>query len=273
MDFDNKLKKYKFNNDCLIILAMNPNLPAPFRVIIVEDMPSFRHDVEELLAQQPGFTLIGSCATVHEALVLIKTTKPDLLLLDIRLPDGTGFDILEQMSPVQCKVIILTAYEEYALQAFRYGAIDYLQKPPLNKNEFREALQRVINAQPLLQEQIAITLRSYREDKKQDRLALRSQQSVKIVSFKDICYLQADDCYTIFFLNDGKKIVVSKPLKHYEELLPDKSFLRIHKSYLVNKHYIGRWHPKESLLYLKDGTQLPVSVRKKELVGRFFKFW
>lgn len=251
---------------------MNPNLPAPFRVIIVEDMPAFRRDVEDLLAQQPGFTLIGTCATVHESLILIKTTKPDLLLLDIRLPDGTGFDILEQMSPAQCKVIILTAYEEYALKAFRYGAIDYLLKP-LNKDEFREALQRVTNAQPLLQEQIAITLQSYREDKKQEHLALRSQQSVEIVGFKDICYLQADDCYTTVFLNGGKKMVVSKPLKYYEELLPDKSFLRIHQSYLVNKLYIGRWHPKESLLYLKDGTQLPVSVRKKELVGRFFKFW
>ena len=251
---------------------MNPNPSAAYRVIIVEDMPGFRKDVEELLAQQPGFTLIGSCSTVHESLVLIKTTKPDLLLLDIRLPDGTGFDILEQMSPAPCKVIFLTAYQEYALQAFRYGAIDYLLKP-LNENEFREALQRVSNAQPLLQEQIAITLRSYREDKKQNQLALRSQQSVQIVSFKDICYLQADDCYTTVFLNDGKKVVVSKPLKYYEELLPDKSFLRIHQSYLVNKLYIGRWHPKENLLYLKDGTQLPVSVRKKELVGRFFKFW
>jgi two-component system, LytTR family, response regulator len=92
---------------------MNPNPSATYRVIIVEDMPGFRKDVEELIAQQPGFTLIGSCATVRESLVLIKTTKPDLLLLDIRLPDGTGFDILEQISPAQCKVIFLTAYQEY----------------------------------------------------------------------------------------------------------------------------------------------------------------
>ena len=129
------------------------------------------------------------------------------------------------------------------------------------------------NAHPLLQEQIAITLQSYREDKKQDHLALRSQQSVQIVSFKDICYLQADDCYTTVFLNDGKKVVVSRSLKYYEELLPGNSFLRIHQSYVVNKIYVRRYHWKEGLLYLKDGTQLPVSVRKKELVGRFFKFW
>jgi two-component system LytT family response regulator len=219
---------------------------------------------------QAGFTFIGSCATVRESLVLIKTTKPDLLLLDINLPDGTGFDILEQMSPAPCKVIFLTAHMEYALQAFRYGAIDYLLKP-LNENEFREALQRVTNAHPLLQEQIAITLHSYRNNKQQDHLALRSQQSVQIVGFKDICYLQADDCYTTFFLNDGKKMVTSKTLKDYEELLSGASFHRTHQSYLVNELYIGRYHPKDSLIYLKDGTQIPVSSRKKEMVDLLIK--
>jgi len=251
---------------------MNPNPPAPVKVIIVEDMDSIRKNVEELLAQQPGFTLIGSCATVHKSVALIKKTKPDLLLLDVRLPDGTGFDILEQMLPALCKVIFITAYEEYAFRAFRVGAIDYLRKP-FTENEFRDALQRVPNVQPLLQEQIDITMHSYRNDKPQDQLVLRSQDSVQIVSCKDICYLQSGDCYTTVFLNDGNKVVVSKPLKYYEEQVPDKSFLRIHQSYLVNKFYIRRYRLKESVLYLKDGTQLPVSVRKKELVLRFFKFW
>ena len=189
---------------------MNPNPPAPFRVIIVEDLPGTREDVEELLAQQPGFTLIGSCGTVSEALVLIKNTKPDLLLLDICLPDGTGFDILDQMSPVQCRVVILSAYEEYALKAFRYAAIDYLRKP-LRKDEFREALRRMSNEHPLMQKQIDIT-HSYLEDKKPNCIALRSQHSVEFVEFTDMCYLQADDCYTNFFLHDGKKVVAPIPL-------------------------------------------------------------
>ncbi len=250
---------------------MNPNPHSSIRVIIVEDLTLTRKGLENFITKQPGFTVIGSCATVHESLVLIKATKPDLLLLDIGLPDGTGFDILEQMSPAQCKVIFLTAHEEYAVRAFRYGAIDYLLKP-VDKNELRDALQRVSNAQPLLQEQIDITLHSYHKNKPKDHIALRTHQAVQIAKFKDICYLQADDCYTTFFFNDGKKMVVSRALKYYEELLPN-TFLRIHHSYLVNKSYIDQYHTKESLLYLKDGTQLPVSVRKKEIVRRHFRFW
>ena len=239
------------------------NLTAPLRVIIVEDLPPFRREIEHLLQQQPGFTLIGTCATVHEALVLIHTTKPDLLLLDIGLPDGTGFDILEHMSPARPKVIFLTAHQEYAIRAIHYGAIDYLLKP-LDPDEFKDALQKVTDAQPLLDEQIDITVQSFRKNKLQDHLALRSQQSVQIVALKDICYLQADGGYTTVFLNGGKKMITSRPLKYYDDLLSGASFLRTHQSYLVNKSYIKQYQWKDGLLFLKDGTQIRVSVRKKK---------
>ena len=246
------------------------NLTPPLRIVIVEDLPGIRQDLEEFLQQQPGFTVIGACASVHEAIVLINATKPDLLLLDIGLPDGTGFDILEQMPPAQSKVIFLTAHQEYAIRAIRYGAIDFLLKP-LNENELREALQKVISAQPLLQEQIAITLQSFRKNKLQDQLALRSQQFVKIVELKDITYLHVDNGITTVFLQDGKKVVTTRPLKEYEELLSGGSFLRTHHSYLVNKRYIDRYHRKDGYLYMKDGTKIPVSDRKKETIVTYFK--
>jgi len=246
---------------------MNPT--APLRIIIVEDHIAIRQDIEDFLYQQPGFIVIGACGTVYEAIVLIHTTKPDLLLLDIGLPDGTGFDILEQL-PAQTKVIFLTAHQEYAIRAIRYGAIDYLLKP-LDEKELKEALQRVIISQPLLQEQIAITLHSFRKNKVQDYIALRSQDFVRIVELKEIRYLQGDNGYTTFFLNDGKKIVSTRNVKDYEELLPDTSFLRPHQSYLINEIFIDRYHPKESLIYLKDGTRIPVSQRKKEMIDLHFK--
>lgn len=245
------------------------NLAAPLRVIIVEDQIAFRQDLEGFLLQQPGFIVIGACGTVHDAIVLIHTTKPDLLLLDIGLPDGTGFDILEQITP-QLKVIFMTAHHEYAIRAIRYGAIDYLLKP-LDENELTEALQRAISAQPLLQEQIAITLHSFRKKKLQDHIALRSQQFVQIVALKEISYLQGDNGYTTVFLHGGKKVVTTKRLKDYEELLSGTSFLRIHQSYLINDQYIYRYHPKDGILYLKDGTQIPVSSRKKEIIDQYFK--
>jgi two-component system, LytTR family, response regulator len=245
------------------------NQAAPLRVIIVEDQIAIRHDIEDFLRQQPGFIVIGTCGTVHDAIVLIHTTKPNLLLLDIGLPDGTGFDILEQITP-QLKVVFLTAHNEYAIRAIRYGAIDYLLKP-LDKTELQEALQRVISAHPPLQEQIAITLHSYRKDKQQDHIALRSHLFVEIIELKEICYLQGDNGYTTVFLNGGKKMVTTKTLKDYEELLPGTSFLRTHQSYMINGLYIHRYHPKEGILYLKDETQIPVSFRKREMVEKYLK--
>jgi two-component system, LytTR family, response regulator len=238
------------------------NMAAPLKVIIVEDLIALRQEIEDLMRQQPDFVVIGVCSTVYEAIVLINATKPDLLLLDIGLPDGTAFDILERIA-VQAKVIFITAHHEFAIRAIRYGALDYLLKP-FNDEELKAALQRAINAQPLLQEQIDITLHSFRKNKVHDHIALRSQQLVKIVTLKEICYLQGDNGYTTVFLNDGKKVVTNGNLKDYEELLSGTSFLRTHQSYLVNELYIDRYHRKDSLLYLKDGTEIPVSYRKQK---------
>lgn len=242
---------------------------TPLRVIIVEDHISVRLDLEDFFQHQPGFIVIAACGTVSDAIVLMNTTKPDLLLLDIRLPDGTGFDILEQM-PGQTKVIFLTAHNEYATKAICYGAIDYLLKP-FDRNELTEALQKVISTQPLLQEQIAITLHTFRKKNQQDYIALRSQQFVDVVHLKDICYLEGNNGCATVFLNSGKKIVTAKRLKHYEELLPGTSFLRPHQSYLVNASYIDRYHLKHGILLLKDGTLIPVSSRNKEMMEYYFK--
>jgi len=246
----------------------NP-LTTPLRVIIVEDMIAIRQGIEEFLQQKPDFIIVGACSTVHDAIALMHTTKPDLLLLDIGLPDGTGFDILEQI-PTQLKVIFLTAHSQYAIQAFEYGAIHYLLKP-YNERQLNEALQRAINAQPLLQEQIDIALHSYRKKKAPEYIVLRSKDYVQIVQVKDICYFQADNYYTIVFLNTGKKVLVTKALKEYDDLLSDTYFLRVHQSYLINEFCIDRYYQKEGVIYLKDATEIPVSNRKKELVEHYFK--
>jgi two-component system LytT family response regulator len=245
-------------------------LPAPLRVIIVEDQIAPLQDLEDFFQQQPDFIIIGACGTVHEAIVQINNTKPDLLLLDIELPDGTGFDILEKLS-LQTKVIFLTAHNDYASQAFEYGAIHYLLKP-YSKRQLSEALQRVINSQPLLQEQIDIAGNSYRKKKAPKYIVLRSLDFVQRVQVKKITYFQADGSYTTVFLKNGKNVIITnKPLREYEKLLSDRLFLRTHKSYLVNTLYIDRYHQKESIIYLKDATEILVSSRKKEMVDLYFK--
>jgi two-component system LytT family response regulator len=123
----------------------------------------------------------------------------------------------------------------------------------------------------LLQEQIAIALQGFREKTPQRRIALHTQQHVKAVEIMDICYLQGDKGCTTVFLNGGEKEVTTKYLKDYEETLPRTTFLRTHHSYLINGFYIDRYHPKESIIYLKDTTKIPVSDRKKEMIELYFK--
>ena len=246
------------------------NLTTPLRVIIVEDMLSIRQDLEAFLQQQPHFIIIGACGTVSDAIALVHNTKPDLLLLDIQLPDGTGFDLLDHTFPGYIKVIFLTAHQEYAIRAIRLGAIDYLLKP-FDEQELIEALQRITSAQPLLRDQIDIALRGLNKFMRQHQIALRSQEFVQIVELKEICYLHADNGYTTVFLDGGKKVVTTRFLKEYEELLSGGTFLRIHTSFLVNERHIHRYHPKDGYLYMKDGTQIPVSSRKKDIIDTYFK--
>ena len=245
-------------------------LPSPLRVFIVEDQLAPLQDLEDYFRQQPDFNVIGACSTVREAIILINKTKPDLLLLDIELPDGTGFDILEKIS-VKTKVIFLTAYDEYAIQAFEYGAIHFLLKP-YSERQLSEALQRVISSHPPLQEQIDIAGHSYKKKKAPKYIVLRALDFVKKVKVKKIIYFLVDGSYTTVFLKDGKNVILAnKPLREYEELLSDRSFLRTHQSYLINTLYIDRYHQKEGIIYLKDATEILVSDRKKEMVDLYFK--
>jgi two-component system LytT family response regulator len=147
------------------------NLTAPFKVMIVEDQIAIRQQLEDFLQRQVGVIVTGACGTVHEALTLMRATQPDLFFLDTELPDGTGFDILEQITE-KTRVIFLANHGEDALRAIRFGAIDYLLKP-FNEKKFDDALQEVFSAPPLLQEQIAITLQCFRTKEIPDSIALR----------------------------------------------------------------------------------------------------
>jgi two-component system LytT family response regulator len=147
------------------------NLTAPLKVMIVEDQIAIRQQLEDFFQHQYNVIIIGVCGTVNEAIKLMRTTQPDLLFLDTELPDGTGFDILEQITE-KTRVIFLANHGEDALRAIHFGAIDYLLKP-FNNQELINALRRVICAQPLLQEQIAITLQSFTTKEIPDSIALR----------------------------------------------------------------------------------------------------
>lgn len=236
------------------------------RVVIVEDQPRLRSEIQFLVEKQNGFIVAGSCGSVKEARTLIPQIKPDLLLLDIHLPDGTGFDVLKETAN-EYKAIFLTGFENHAIQAIKHGALDYLLKP-IDETEFTEALHKISRNLPARPEQAKVAS-SFHQEGIKNKLVLRSQDYLQIVEISQIVYCHSDSGYTTFYFDDKRKVLVSKILKDYEDVLTEPMFLRPHQSYLVNTDYIDRYS-RDGIIHLKNGEQVPVSTRRKDAVLEFF---
>lgn len=239
---------------------------STIRVVVIEDQPEVRNDTQLLVECQKGFTVVGTCGSVKEASQLIRKLKPDLLLLDVHLPDGTGFDVLNEY-PNQFKVIFLTAFEKHAIKAIKFGALDYLLKP-IDEEDLVLALNKAITHFPTNEEQLRIS-RSYHQEGIHSKLVLRSQDYLQVVDIAQIVFCQSDSGYTTFHLSNGKKVVASKILKDYEDILTEPEFIRPHQSYLVNSNYIDKYR-RDGFIQLKTGEDIPVSTRRKEAVMDFF---
>ncbi|TCD12217.1 response regulator transcription factor [Pedobacter frigidisoli] len=240
------------------------------RTLIIEDEPAVRKEIEWLIKQEKDFNLIGSATTVEESMVLIKSTNPDLILMDIQLTDGTAFDILNQLSEISFKIIFITAFNNFAVKAIKYGALDYLLKP-LDDVELKAALNKIVddgaNSLAQQQEQIAI-LKSQSGKTESDldsRIVLHTLEYLQVLQLREIIYCQSESGYTNFFLSEGRRIIISKPLKFYDELLPEKWFLRPHQSFLVNILYVDKFL-KSGTIVLKNKTEIPVSGRRKDYI-------
>jgi len=239
------------------------------RTLIIDDEALLRENTETLLQSHPDFVVVGTGGSLAEGSVLIKSTKPDLVLLDIQLGDGTGFELLNQVEQRNFAVIFVTAFNDQAIRAIKIGALDYLLKP-LDEYEFECALNKV-RALPKFQtsrDQLQLAHTHLQDEVNTDRIALKEQHSVHIVPHDDILYCQSDRGYTHFYLRDNKTLILSSPLKDYEDLLPEVKFFRAHNSYLVNRKYVTRYE-KSGILHLTNGAEIPVAVRKREDVLQY----
>ncbi|NLR60631.1 response regulator transcription factor [Chitinophaga polysaccharea] len=240
------------------------------RTLIIDDEPAIRKDLEWLMKRYGDYVVLGSCGSIAEAKVIIPNTEPDLLLLDIELLDGTGFELLQQFPDRSFRVIFITAYNQHAIKAIKFGAYDYLLKP-VDEDELAATLQRLRAEDPMphkVQLEVADQHLGNKKPGLHNRIVLRSHQYLQVVSFEEILYCQSDGSYTTFHLLDKRKVMVSRPIKEYEELLPEAWFIRIHQSYIVNHHFIDRFL-KDGILILKEGSEIPVSYRKRDFVRQF----
>ena len=209
-------------------------------------------------------TVVGTAGSVVGAAKVIRQQTPDILFLDIALSDGTGFDLLEILPELSSNVIFITAYEEHALRAFRYSATDYLLKP-IDSNMLKSAVDKVKHARfnslpalDLLRESIK------NPGKTPNRISLCTLDKITVVAINDIVRCESEGNNTWFFMNTGERYFVTKTLKHFDDLLIDHEFLRVHQSHLVNFTFISEFSKKDGgFLRLKNGHEVPVSVRKK----------
>ncbi len=238
------------------------------RTFIVEDeQPILEAILEILKSHCKEVEVIGTSDNVSDAVMQIKEKLPDLVLMDINILGGTSFDVLEKLGEINFKLIFITAFEEYAIKAIKFAALDYLVKP-LDPFELISAIEKASKSIEKEHSQVMFqTLLSNltSSEKKFDRIILKTAESIFLINIQDITHIEADGSYTRFFINDGRKIMVSKVIKEYDEMLTEFGFLRVHQSHITNIGYIERFDKNDGgYLVLKDKTIVPVSHRKKD---------
>ena len=239
--------------------------------LIVEDKKGSIELLKWLLKEHcPEIKQVETAISVREAIPAIHSFEPDLVFLDIQMPHESGFDLLTTIDKWTFEVVFTTAYNEFAIQAIRFSALDYLLKP-VDAGELVKAIERFkvkrIYA-PGGEELYKNFIRNI--SSKNKRLALPGVTDIKYVKVEDIIRLEADRNYTRFYFSDRKEFLASKTLKEYEEMLDECGFLRIHRTHLINSLYIKEYE-RDGTLILKDGSKVEVARRKKEQFLKFLK--
>lgn len=240
------------------------------KTILVDDEPRGLSALKRLLELYcPDVKIIGECLDTRTAIENIQLLEPELVFLDIAMPDKNGFDLLNELSPVRFEIIFVTAHNEYTIQAFKYSAVDYLLKPveeDLLIEAVRRAAQRITDKTSAGQvETFLYNLRKLQTPAEM-KLCIPDMKGFRVVGISDIIFCESESSYTIFHLRDGQIITASKSIMEYELLLENNGFCRIHKSFLVNLQHIREYVRGEGgAVVLTNDKTIEVSRRKKEV--------
>ncbi len=211
-------------------------------------------------------TVAGAATNIEDAEAFIKKNEVDVVFLDIEMPPQNGFQLLEKFATIDFDVIFITAHEEYALQAIKFAALDYLLKP-ISIADVKEALKKVKRNRNGKENELATILKDYLKsnDKSFSKIVIPVLDGYNVIDLKDIIYCEAFDSYTKIILTGNASHMISKPLKEYEEMLEDKGFYRVHKSFLINVHHITKIiKGLGAAVIMTDKKNIPISSRKKD---------
>lgn len=242
------------------------------KAVIIDDEPAMQEVNSRLLSEYfPDIDLLGTATSIESGKALIEKHKPDLVLLDIELEDGSSFQLLQKLRPYNFKVVFITGFDSFAIKAIKFSACDYIVKP-VNEVEFQQAIQRAVDfieKDENIQDQANVLMDSLKTESHNKKLVLRTSDSMHIVDISDIYFCKSDNSYTTFYFQEDDNIVVSKSLKDYESLLAEHDFFRAHQRYLVNLNHIKKVDKTDGgFIIMKNKKEIPVSQRQmKKLVG------
>lgn len=238
------------------------------KAIIIEDEPHCRKSLLDALAKtKVGTEIMAQCGTVQEGLDAVRRFQPQLIFLDVEIGKETGFDFLQQVGKLDFEVIFTTAYEGYALKAIKFCALDYLLKP-ISVDELEQALlkfedKKMDTSANKKVEELILNLKATQGETK--KIALPTSNGLTFIPIRNIIRCEADVNYTLFHLLNKEKLLVSKTLKEFEEMLEEYYFFRVHNTHLINMDHIKKYVKGEGgMVIMDDGSEIDVSRRRKE---------
>lgn len=242
------------------------------KAIIVDDDKSVHKLIELAIESKcPQVSVIANAFGVAEGVKVINEFNPDLVFLDVRMVDGSGFDLIGHYEKPDFKVILISGFHEYASEGYKFNAIDFIVKP-IQQDELIVAVNRavdLITEDRAKESEFAQKVSSNLLDNQ--KIILKTIDQIYILNIGDIIHIESTRNYSTVYLEEGKKIVFSKPIKEFEELLAGKSFHRIHKSHIININKVSSYNKSEGgILMMKDGSCVPVSTRKREFLINLF---
>jgi len=238
--------------------------------VIVEDEIRSRESLNGLLKLYcKNVSVVAEADGVQTGIKAIKEHNPDIVFLDIQMPDGSGFKLLESIDKINFSIIFTTAYDQFAIKAIKFSAIDYLLKP-IFPDDLMEAVKKAEKSvvTKKTQQNVEVLLENFkRPETEPPKIVLSTAEKINVVKVKDIIRCESDNYYTNYFFIDGKQLLISKTLKENEELLSDYNFIRPHKSHLINVIYIKSYNKHDGgSIVMTDGSVVPVSRRKREKI-------
>lgn len=237
------------------------------KAILVDDENGSRESLALLLEKYcPQVQVLAKADSMTSALTAIQKYEPELVFLDIEMPNGSGFDLLEKIKDIDFDVVFITAYDHYAIRAIKFSAVDYLLKP-VDPEDLKHAVKRVEEkrlSKKSLGDKYKTLLSNVKSETKLKKVAIPDGDGLVFISLTDIIRCDSDGNYTYFILNNGKKIMSSRTLGEYEEMFEGENFFRVHRSHLVNLDHVKKYIKGEGgYVVLSDNSQVEVSRRKK----------